>query len=920
MGRLDDRNWQKETIIALTPAHVLDPQIAIAAIRAGKIGILDLGYKDNKEVMRETLSLLTQFARRDTGWGIRWDTLGEKIRSVSNLQEIIKEPVPVLVLGGIELESEQAAQELKKARLLAQKILIEACSLKEAEAFQSAGYDGLIIKGNEAGGRVGSESSFILLQKLYKKISIPYWIQGGIGLYTSAAALVAGARGVVLCEQLWLTKESPFSSYDRMIWEKTDGTETICIGQENKWFRCFKHSGKIKLRQLEVSLTKNLNWQKKLNSYLLAPDGEPIVALGQDIAFAGNLAKRFATVGCVLTAMQNAITNNIKRAKEGALFTANSPLSKAHNTFYPIVQGPMARISDTVSFCEAVAKSGALPFLSIGLMQKSELQSLLAQTKKRMGNFPWGVGILGFLPPELRKEQSKLICKTAPPFAIIAGGYPAQAKELEAHNIATYLHVPSPALLETFIRDGARKFIFEGRESGGHVGPLASFILWEKAIDVLLQSGIEDFEKVQILFAGGIHSGLSSAMIAAIATPLHLKGMKVGLLMGTAYLFTREAVATKAVSPEYQAQAIACKQTTLLEIAPGRAIRCTKNSFIDEFTMRKKKLIEQGKKTDEIHRELGALTLGRLRIAAKGTAYNVSPGIKRSESSKLIKVNRTTQRKEGLFLMGEVASLREKTVTMSSLHTEVSQGSRRYLDAVTFPQKKKQVKVIKKQDIAIVGMACMFPEAANLREYWQNIINRVDAIHEVDEERWKPSDFFDPDPQASDKTYSKWGGFLKEIQLDPTKYGIPPISVPYIEPMQLLALEVAWRALEDAGYNRREFPRERTSVIFGVSQLHDLGIDYVFRTMLTHYLPKVENLTDDVRQKIIESLYDILPKWTGDSFPGFLGNIVAGRVANRLNLGGSNFTVDAACASSLAGLEVATKQLQAEDCDVALVG
>ena len=71
--------------------------------------------------------------------------------------------------------------------------------------------------------------------------------------------------------------------------------------------------------------------------------------------------------------------------------------------------------------------------------------------------------------------------------ALIAGGRPSQAAPLEAEGIATYLHVPSPGLLDRFLKDGARRFVFEGRECGGHVGPRSSFALWERQIERLLQ-------------------------------------------------------------------------------------------------------------------------------------------------------------------------------------------------------------------------------------------------------------------------------------------------------------------------------------------------------------------------------------------------------------------------------------------------
>src|SRR5439155_507177 len=125
-------------------------------------------------------------------------------------------------------------------------------------------------------------------------------------------------------------------------------------------------------------------------------------------------------------------------------------------------------VSDTAAFAEAVAGGGALPFLALALMRQAEVEPLLKETRARLGDRSWGVGILGFVPAELRQEQIAAIRAHRPPFALIAGGRPDQARELESEGIPTYLHVPSPALLRLFLRDGARAFVFEGRECGGH--------------------------------------------------------------------------------------------------------------------------------------------------------------------------------------------------------------------------------------------------------------------------------------------------------------------------------------------------------------------------------------------------------------------------------------------------------------------
>lgn len=213
-------------------------------------------------------------------------------------------------------------------------------------------------------------------------------------------------------------------------------------------------------------------------------------------------------------------------------------------------------------------------------------------------------------------------------------------------------------------------------------------------------------------------------------------------------------------------------------------------------------------------------------------------------------------------------------------------------------------------DIAIVGMSVLLPGAQSPGEYWTNILRKTNSITEIPARRWDWHLHYDEDRAARDKVYSKWGGFLDEVSFDPLAFGIPPTSLKSIEPMQLLALEATRRALNDAGYENGGFNKETTSVIFGVSGgLGDMGQQLAARSELPRMLGAV---TEDV--------LDRLPEWTGESFPGLLFNVVTGRIANRFDLGGSNYTVDAACASSLAALDQAVRELETGVCDVALAG
>ena len=224
------------------------------------------------------------------------------------------------------------------------------------------------------------------------------------------------------------------------------------------------------------------------------------------------------------------------------------------------------------------------------------------------------------------------------------------------------------------------------------------------------------------------------------------------------------------------------------------------------------------------------------------------------------------------------------------------------------------------KDIAVVGMAGIFPGADSLESFWKNIFHCVNSITEVDPDRWRVADMFDPQQRVQDRTYAKWGGFIKDIPFDPTRFGIPPVTLKSVDAMQFLALEVAFRALSDAGLEAGRIPKEKTAVVFGAGGMHDQCMDYITRTMVEHYLMQIHDIPQDVRADVLEGLKKRLPDWTEDAFPGILGNVIAGRVANRLDLKGSNFTVDAACASSLAALDVGIAKLRSGEADAALVG
>ena len=121
-----------------------------------------------------------------------------------------------------------------------------------------------------------------------------------------------------------------------------------------------------------------------------------------------------------------------------------------------------------------------------------------------------------------------------------------------------------------------------------------------------------------VLFAGGIHDALSSSMVATLAAPLAERGIHVGVLLGTAYLFTEEAVTTGAIVNGFQEEAVRCCRTEVLETGPGHASRCATTSYVETFHQEKQRLTADIKSPEKLRRSLEELNIGRLRIASKG--------------------------------------------------------------------------------------------------------------------------------------------------------------------------------------------------------------------------------------------------------------------------------------------------------------
>jgi len=196
------------------------------------------------------------------------------------------------------------------------------------------------------------------------------------------------------------------------------------------------------------------------------------------------------------------------------------------------------------------------------------------------------------------------------------------------------------------------------------------------------------------------------------------------------------------------------------------------------------------------------------------------------------------------------------------------------------------------EPIAVIGMSCRLPGQADDPEaFWRLLREGRDAVSGVPRDRWDADAYYDPDPDAPGKMYTREGAFLGPVdRFDAAFFGIAPREAMSLDPQQRLLLEVAWEALEDAGKAPDRLGASRTGVFVGIS-----GSDYAQRTT-------------DARR---------VDPYTGT---GSAPSVAAGRLSYLLGLQGPSLAVDTACSSSLVAVHLAVQSLRARHCSLALAG
>ena len=183
------------------------------------------------------------------------------------------------------------------------------------------------------------------------------------------------------------------------------------------------------------------------------------------------------------------------------------------------------------------------------------------------------------------------------------------------------------------------------------------------------------------------------------------------------------------------------------------------------------------------------------------------------------------------------------------------------------------------KEVAIVGMACLFPGAPDLKTFWQNITNKVCSISDPPDD-WEGNPWYDPESDAIDRVYIKRAGYLKELaRFNPMKYGILPKAVDGSEPEHWLSLKVADEALADAGVPDIPINRARTEVIVGRGTFmnrgyttmchHSFGIEEALRMIRDSVSGLVEERLAELKELWAKSI----PPFSADTAPGLVSSI-----------------------------------------------
>ncbi len=232
--------------------------------------------------------------------------------------------------------------------------------------------------------------------------------------------------------------------------------------------------------------------------------------------------------------------------------------------------------------------------------------------------------------------------------------------------------------------------------------------------------------------------------------------------------------------------------------------------------------------------------------------------------------------------------------------------------------------------IAIVGMACRYPGADDLKSFWENILARRRQFRDMPDVRLPLAEYYDPDPAVPDKMYCKKAALIDGFSFDWASHRIPKTTIESSDITHWLALDISLKALKDAGYEKGNVPNEKSGVVLGntltgeYSRSEGLRLRWPYVRKSIEAAAKAKGLPSGTSAELLhfsEQYYkSTFAPVTEDTLAGGLSNTIAGRICNYFDFHGGGYTVDGACSSSLIAVATAATSLANDELDIVLAG
>ncbi len=802
----------------------------------------------------------------------------------------------------------------------------------------------IVLKGNEASGFVGSETTMTLYSAATDMLgdtdpSKNIYIWGGVGTPEAAGAFLAsGAAGLVFESLHWLTDLVPIEDETRQRIKRLKPEHTELIDGENKVFCRLYNKGNSKA----IKALKTANdsggaekpekgkdpFVKEIQDTWIHPllcrfSSHQLIPIGVEAGFAEGFVDRYGTkTEQALDAfMRDLKTETAKKQMQSERWL-NHPFADELGTRYPFIQGAMSWITDVPEFARSVFEAGGLPTVALGMLHGDGLKKTLAKLREVMGRSPYAVNFVALPENPYMDEQIRCIKEHCPPFVVIAAGEPTISRVFRRRGMEVFFLAPDEAMVKLAFDSGVRYVICEGNEAGGHVGrhstlTLSQLVLEQKRRDPAL------FDNKKIVLAGGIFNRMTALMAASLGAD--------GVQLGTAYLATEEIVQSGALSRLYQNSILASEpgDTVVTGVRQGLGIRAIKNAKTREIASIERDSDRNGKSAKAIRKEIEGISAGSLQIAARGLAR----GGKGPPDQK-------TCLKEGHFMSGACAGAIHRVISLEGLHEELAgagkdkseangsinaNGSSAHTvdDGLKIPQVLTETGRINHR-VAITGMSIFNSLGNGLKELWGGTLGMKSGVKPVPRSRWDHGLYYDPRPHTPNKTYSSVGAF-HGLRIDRKELGIAPHDFRTMSNATKMTLWLAEQLVSDSGILGSSISKERIGVITSQNSGEAAGTlaDILIGGEIEPILAKVRKkmpLAPEVETALIEQIMADRISVDDTTLLGRLNSAAAGFICAKYGFKGPGFAISAACASSLTAVHTAVQMIRGGIIDAALVG